>query len=135
MTKICQGCLGKEESPRPARIVVVEHLYYQQTGENPVAIDIGYSVNLQSTEQIYIRKFQVLPEWKMLDKGWIEKASLLAIKTMGEKHVEVAIMMNGDIIPFATVSPGASLRMEPIILDLFLKSAEPTLCTLYLFPE
>src|SRR3990167_2766898 len=60
----------------PARIVVVENVYYQKTGEpNATATESRFSHWLVTDEQPYIRKIKVGEEWMPIDRGWIEGES------------------------------------------------------------
>ena len=62
------------------RMTVVEQVYYQQPGVDPIQIDAGYSYFVQENEQPFQRIAFAGPEWKSLEVGWIVKPSCVVIQ-------------------------------------------------------
>lgn len=79
----------KSEQPKQAkeiknRITVVETIYHQEFGENPVMVASRYSRELESYDQPYERKLVATPTWEPLETGWIKECGLMIIKNREE---------------------------------------------------
>lgn len=137
--------------PNQARITVIETIYFQSPDSQPIGTEDRTLITLDTDEQPYIRNLTIGPEWKRLDAGWLETASLIHLRnnegTYLDKHPteEERAEMNGRIVeiagdqtpPFALVRPGRSIRMEPYCLDsTFLRCCSGSAkCTLTIFPK
>jgi hypothetical protein len=116
------------------RLGVVETVYLQRPGGQPVSVESRFSRRLLSDEQPYLRQFKVGPEWTLLDRGWLTECSCLVLSNEeGRFHqvqptpeerdaalrkvVEVGVCFNDDmrdlIYRFAVVRPLESGRFEP----------------------
>lgn len=88
------GKTGVEQPAEPKeiknRITVVETIYHQEFGENPVMVESRYSRELESYDQPYERKLTATTAWTPLDTGWIKECGLLVIKNR-ESHMMMQI--------------------------------------------
>ena len=66
------------------RLTVVETIYYQQPGIDPVQIDAGFSYFVQENEQLFQRSTFTGEEWSEINTGWIAKAHTVLIKNVHE---------------------------------------------------
>jgi hypothetical protein len=136
------------EPPKPrGRLVVVESVYHQRTGEQPIQVRPSrFERDLATAEQPYIREFRAEADWKPLETGWLDRAGHLAlhnlegsgltsIPTPEERQgilariVELGVLAEKDsgrrtqwsppaeVVPFAAVRPGESCRLEPVNLS------------------
>lgn len=78
------------------RVTVVEQAYYQSPDDQPRCVETRYSQDLASDEQPYLRLMKVTEEWKPVDHGWIEEASLL-ILTNEEGRIGTVIPSRADL--------------------------------------
>jgi len=77
------------EASLKARLVVVETVYCQSPGEQPVAVESRFGRALNSQEQPYRRVIKVGESWQPLDHGWVEEASMLVISNEEGKYLQV----------------------------------------------
>lgn len=121
----------------PARITVVEHVYYQDGEGQPIAISNGWSRTLTSIDsQPYSRHLKVTEDWTPLDLGWLKDSPISLIilsneegknlernPTLAEREaiskriVEVAYTGSHDlgrIEPDSYFLPGESVRLHPL---------------------
>lgn len=70
-------------SPRKSRIVVVDSVYYQAPGGQPVSINPMHSRTVESEEDPFIRRMVVGEGWVPLECGHIRDASLLVLVNEG----------------------------------------------------
>jgi hypothetical protein len=73
--------------PKPpklrGRLVVVESVYHQRTGEQPIQVRPSrFERDLTDPEQPYVREFRADSEWKSLDNGWIEESGQLVLHNL-----------------------------------------------------
>ena len=132
------------------RITIVDSVYYEAQGAEPLQIKSGYSRMVVSDEQPYMRTLKVSQEYQILDSGWIKECGLLVIKneegsnpqkipTVAEKEA-----IKGRIVELCDdhsklcwlVHPGESLRACPIsLVGLKLRClSETAKVTLAVFP-
>lgn len=88
------------------RVTVVEQAYYQSPDDQPRVVETRYTQDLQSDEQPYLRVMKLTEEWKPIDCGWIEDASLL-ILTNEEGRV-------GTVIPPREEQDAAALKVVEV---------------------
>lgn len=116
-------------SPPPNnRLTVVETVYHQTFGEQPVSVESRFERELQSDEQMYQRRKIATEEWQPLDLGWVEEVGcVVAQNTEGQflqliptpeqraenakKILEVAYLPAAGMVFY--VPPGESLRLYP----------------------
>jgi hypothetical protein len=97
----------------PARLVIVENVYHQITGEQPTSLaPVAYSAPLASDEQPYQREFKVGPGWEMLDHGWLDPqgVSLLCLRNRPDQrnvrpNADEAAADAAKVIELAVVCP------------------------------
>lgn len=68
----------KQPEPRviPHRLTIVGTLYHQGPDTDPTAIELKYSKDLATPEQVYMRRGKVAPNaWMQLDNGWLPSIS------------------------------------------------------------
>lgn len=117
-----------------SRITVVENVYWSGGNDQPVLHDSKFNKIVHSDEQPYgPRRVRVGVQWRELETGWvsIDKCSLLCITNVPTdfdrvptdeqiKEAEAKVLEIGfyistcdATIPFALITPGRSLRIEP----------------------
>lgn len=118
------------QRPRP-RIVVVENVYHQSPGSDPVGVDTSSSRFCNSDEQPFLRRTRIGDEWMPLETGWVSEPFLIAIRNdaaafrvnpssaereeAGRRVIEVAVVTeNGLGAPFTLIHPGDSVRLYPL---------------------
>jgi hypothetical protein len=79
----------KTEYNNKSRIVIVENVYHQSPNEDPIVVESRFDRWLSTNEQPFIRKMYVEQEWKPLDYGWINNASILVITNEKDKSIAV----------------------------------------------
>lgn len=113
-----------------SRIVVVEKIYHQLQGEQPIGCEHQYSQELRTDEQPYERRCVATEEWQPLDCGWLEDVSMLHIvneegqfkqvNPTDEERAEAAkkILEVGHYLPHECsdwlILPGQSMRGCPM---------------------
>jgi hypothetical protein len=156
--------------PKPpklrGRLVVVESVYHQRTGEQPIQVRPSrFERDLATAEQPFVREFRAEADWKPLETGWLDRAGTLvfhnlegsgltAIPTQEEREeilsrvVELGVAEREDtgrrtqwsspveVVPFASVRPGESCRLEPVnLFRLRVRCRPGARCVLTLLPE
>ena len=116
-----------------ARIVVVETVYHQVNGKQPVQVGEPWAADLESDEQPYVRYLDVGQEWVPLDRGWIASASILIIANQGPALLEIGIHKETLIV----VPAKQTARFKPAVLgELMVRCADGTTrVVVNLFPE
>ena len=116
-----------------SRIVVVETVYHQVDGKQPMQVSEPWSAVLASDEQPYIRYLDVGPEWVPLDHGWIASASLLLIANQGPALLEIGVHKETLIV----VPAKQTARFKPAVLgELMVRCVGDTArVVVNLFPE
>jgi len=113
----CASQAGNEYEPPedvPNRITVVEMVYFQSPGENPLGVESRYSRKLTTDEQPCERRLKATENWQELDRGWVDQASLIVIsnqETIAGKILEVAY--RDAYQDTWLVLPGESMRASP----------------------
>lgn len=72
--------------PQP-RLVVIEQLYYQGVGQQPISIDSRFIKTIESEEQPFTRLFTVSTEWTPVPIGWLTYVSRICISNDEGKHL------------------------------------------------
>lgn len=149
--------------PRPiatsgSYLTVVCQVYHQPAQGLPTPANPSYGCQLESDEQPYTRWFNAGSEWKPLDRGWLEAASLLILQNeegrypatrpsaeekqaIAERVVEIGLDPgDGDwnyLTPVLLVRPGRTCTVEPADLkNLMVRCRKGAArCVLYLFPR
>jgi len=145
---------GHVQEPPPARLTVVEHVYYQATGEDAWEVpNSSYSRFLTTDEQPYVRKLTATEEWTKIDTGWLTECSTLVIvneeggfrsrlpteeqkEETAKKILEVGFHQHNYDVGWLVVLPQESLRMCPSHLGkLFIRCQFGTAkFTIYIIP-
>lgn len=157
-----------EETIKPlehAYLTVVETVYHQPAGGQPISVNGNWGRQLTTDSQPYLRRLKVGPDWQTLDLGWLgedgEGVGLLVLvntegqflavnptavekAATGARVVELAVeaapnpnTFETQIVPFAELSPGESLRYKPLdprILKIRCRVGEAKV-SLSLFPR
>lgn len=113
----------------PGHIVVVDTVYCQMPGDQPVALECRSSRMLRTREQLFERRLTVGSDWVPVDTGWIESASVLVIqhrtpydplvnptpeqrRADAELRLEVALQDGaGGMNVLCPIPPGEDMRM------------------------
>lgn len=72
-----------------SRLTVVESLYHQSFGEEPVRVDSRFSRELESDEQPYSRRLKATEGWQPLDCGWVKDPGMVCVTNEEGKHFQV----------------------------------------------
>lgn len=62
-----------------ARLTIVDMVYWQLQGEQPIVISSQYGRELKTAEQPYIRRIAVNEGWTKIDLGWVKEAGLIVV--------------------------------------------------------
>jgi hypothetical protein len=138
--------------PPPPRLTITESVYHQVPGDNPIHIPAGFSVNLTTDEQPFIRKLKVGESWQGLPECWLTECSQIIIvnelphfatnptleqkQELAAKIVEISFLAkNTDGLWL--VPPGQSFRGLPSNLQAlrFRCKQGETRCTVAIFPR
>lgn len=151
-------------APQYARLVVVENIYYQVPGEQPVSVstsytrmlDTPYTVDSSPEFQPYARDLRISDCWTQLDIGWMRDkgASLLVLSNEEGKYLSaipteeekrslkkrvVHIMFGSGRVPqnLLLLLPGESIRITPWSLEpIVVRCYEGSAkCRLWVFPK
>lgn len=119
------------------RITVVEQVYHQSLGLEPIQYTARYMRRIDSEEQPYQRTTKAGPSFQKLDCGWIKEASLLCIRNEEGKNIHwiptkeerqrmdkrvLTIAFGADAVCLTAIQvlPGESCRFCPTFLDSIL---------------
>ncbi len=122
-----------EQGVKPGRIVVVETVYHQQAGADPVSTESRYAAELTTDEQPFSRVLKVGEEPVKLD-AWLTDSRLIHIAVLKSHHqrkpdaeeraARAAMMLEvscgdreGGRAADWLVAPGESMRARPASLD------------------
>ena len=114
-----------------ARLVVVESVYHQMPDGQPTTAQAPPHVcELETDEQPYARKYKATEEWRPLDCGWLDRASMLHVvneegrflvqptdaerEEVNRKVIELAVSVQGSLTPFAEIPPHETARFRPV---------------------
>lgn len=112
---------------KQARIVVVEYIYHQLPGQQPIAVENRFSRQLASLEDPYFRRLTVGREWLALDTGWVKSAGLVSLCNEMDKPVvnlsaaehetwqkrQLQVSVGEHKTGCLLLLPGESLRIQP----------------------
>jgi hypothetical protein len=121
-----------------SRLVVIERVYHQRPGQQPITTQSRFSRTLESSEQQYVREVTVTEEWTPIDTGWIKSAGMLHLSNDERDAAKVVqVTVQGSNIPAWLVIPGESLRGMPADAGrLMVRCQRGTArCTLTLIPR
>lgn len=95
------GPFPLQPAPPKDRLTVVETVYHQRWGENPISIESRFGRELTTHEQPYSRECVATEEWQPLDLGWLNT------------NVGQLVILNreGSLLQFQTY-PTAEVREE-----------------------
>lgn len=96
------------------RVTVVENIYCEIEGQEPINCSSRYMVSVVSDAQPYMRYQRLTELQQSLDIGWMDECSLLHLSV--EKGSVVEVFAAGVL--FAYIYPGRSMRIEPVDLSL-----------------
>lgn len=143
----------KISSHPPARLVVIDVLYYQPPDNaNPSQHESRFVRPLLSDEQVYQRKFKVgSDKWQLIDTGWVTTPSMVIISNdegrnlqaipdeLESKAIKSRIVKLGFGVSSGVmiIPPGESIRFCPsdskeVVLRCEYQSAK---CTITVFPN
>lgn len=71
------------------RLTVVETVYHRPFGQDPTAVETGFTRELKTAEQVYTRRLTATEDWQSLDCGWLESCSSLSIENLAGKNLQV----------------------------------------------
>lgn len=124
------GTRPKEPPPNKPRLTVLDTIYYQAPGDDPVAFKGPFARLLESEEQPCIRKLVVGEPWQAVEGLWLSAAGLLGVRNdegtftgviptpeqrqeVAARIVEVGVVDVERVTRFAFLRPGESCRFEP----------------------
>lgn len=133
-----------------ARLTVLDTIYHQAVGAEPVTHETNFSRMLASDEQPYVRRVTAVAEWKLLDCGWVEPSMVKLENTAGqqlqvnptreerraidETIVDVGVYHAGAYVTVARLLPGESLRFSPVGEIFFRCQSGECKCNLSAWP-
>lgn len=125
--------------PSPGRITVVEMVYFQSSGDQPIAVDSRFARDCATDEQPFTRpSFSVGEEWVSVPSAWLDEAGMLVLvnltgrgqhvvptprqrQVFADAVVELGVADGVDtatyktaVVPFAYVPAGESCRLSPV---------------------
>ncbi len=136
-----------------SRVTVVEMVYHQNEGMDPVSFPSQYSKRIEGDDESYHRRMKVGTEWRSLNEGsWVRSASLVLIRNVTgdnrstiptpQEVVDVQkcileIKGSDDAKALIYIPPGESCRFRPSDLsDLVIRSMYAnTICVMTIIPE
>jgi hypothetical protein len=68
------------------RVTVVGNVYHTSTENGVVDFPMRFGRHLKTTEQPYVRRLNLTEEWKLVDTGWLDDCSLVAIENRTTKY-------------------------------------------------
>lgn len=115
------------------RLAVVENVYFHPVDDDAIQIESVYNRFIKSDELPYSRTTNVDGEWKQLEPGWVQEASLLIVRNLEgrftqtiptpeeRKEAEAKVLVlavslqtsKEPTMPIAVLLPGESLRYTP----------------------
>jgi hypothetical protein len=120
-------------SPPPKNLMtVVETVYHQVFGEQPVSIESRFERELASEEQMYQRRKVATEDWQSLDLGWVSDAGTVVIQNTENKLLQViptpeqkaeiakkiiAVSYNPESNQEFYILSGESIRLHPSHAD------------------
>jgi len=140
----------------PSRLVLVETLYHQITGEEPSQFSFKSTQRLTTDEQVFTRRCKIEYDWVKLETGWLKEASRVLISnTTGSRRStipteeeqeevdrsQLIILLcepkYADKVSPIVVKPGDSVHFVPFDLDkVYLRATLNFVdCTLTTFPK
>lgn len=106
-------------SQRTARVVVVDNVVYQNGEDKAITVPVRFAYPLKTEEQPYSRKMKIGKEWKPMEKGWIEKCSMMVLENrekqagIGEDAKVIEMSFHHSLSVDFTIPPGQSMRGCP----------------------
>lgn len=119
-----------------SRITIVETVSFQPLSSEAVSFQNSSSKILDTEEQPFVRKAKLGPDWAKVEKGWIQRASLMLltneegktfqVQPSAEQLEEVSSRIievffgsqpYPDTAPHCLVFPTMSLRITPNDID------------------
>ena len=115
----------------PSRLTVVTTVYHQVSDEEPISFESKFDRTLLSDESPYKRRMKISSAWTRLDRGCLEKASMVSITNhagqglqqipsfeeaarIKTQHVEVGILCSeAHPSAFCSIPPGEEVRFQP----------------------
>lgn len=64
----------------PDRITIVDSVYFEAAGQEPISWHQNSSRPVVDAEQAYQRRMKIGPDWIPLDLGWIKSPGLIAVR-------------------------------------------------------
>lgn len=136
----------KGNAPSKRRLVVVEYMTHQSASGESSTGDTRFSRQLETDEQPFERRFEVRHLFSPIPMGWLEDAAkagplgMLSLQNLhhekdaileigilvtipqepeGERSMFSAQKLEPVLVLFAILSPGESLRLQPINLHAY----------------
>ena len=81
--------LKPKEAKYKSRIVVIENIYHQVTGEQPMCVESRYTKHLDTEEQVYQRRLVVDQKPRLLDLGWVEIPAMIHVQNEEGRNLQV----------------------------------------------
>lgn len=113
--------------PTPARVTVVEKVFYECEGQSPASIDHSYDRTLASVEQPVTRVLVVGEQWQVLNPLWLppQGVGLLMLYNHPPGATDPAEMVAGHVVEVAFISPAAQPSKSRTMWDPPLEKQVP----------
>lgn len=112
------------------RITILETVYHSEGGNQPTSTSVKFSRELaEGGGERYCRRLTLKPAWAAVETGWVADVGLLLLlneqpppppkanskESLVDTYnvVEVGLAVGSEIVHFASVLPGDSLRLRP----------------------
>ena len=83
------------------RLTCIMQIYHEKKDDSPMGLSVNYTNNLKSEEESFRRFMTLNSEWRELDHGWIDEASLVIIENthpLNKINVSCRIPVSNDFI-------------------------------------
>lgn len=120
------------------QLIVLETVYCTGLNGEGESVESKFARQLNTDEQIWLRKASVGSEWEPLETGWIERASMMVLKNeepAGGGMLELGLAAAGHVQPISSLPPSTSLRLPPSTLASLRLRGHNTRYSLWLFPD
>jgi hypothetical protein len=107
--------LADTQPQRPGRITVVGSVYHQPPEGPPSEVGKPFSVKVSSSEQPYVRRLDVGPEWRPLEMGWLEGHAIARVVVENDAPPDgPPVLIAQGAEPFADVRAGTWDHFRPL---------------------
>ena len=116
-----------------SRVTLVTKLYHQGPADDATMQECGWDSELESDEQVYIRRLLVTYEWKKLDTGWVHDPLVVWIECVAGTTLELGL---GCMEPMLLVPKLAGIPLMPVPgMTVYVRTAGESRCKIAALPR